>query len=389
MTTDDRRSRETAEAASWWIRSRIQAGRPLSRAERDQLTEWLRESPLHISEMLHMARVQDTLERFKLWGDIEVNASPDSGNVVPFRVERESAKDDKPRARFWRRPLGVLAAASVAAAMLVAVVVPRLLDDTLVTRHAERREVKLSDGSIVQLDPDTRLRVILGTHERALTLESGRALFHVAKDPTRPFLVNSNGAVVRAVGTVFGVEQRQRGVVVTVSEGRVMVLPPRQQHRDPAIASADTKRAIASPGSKTIDPGQRVADAVAPPDPGAAAAEAGNASGVFVSAGEQLLIGSSGDADAVRSVDAKQALSWADGYLVFVSTPLSDVVDEFNHYNHVQLRLGGDDLSRRPISGTFLASDPETLIAFIQAGAHVSVTRADRGNTVLIASQQP
>jgi ferric-dicitrate binding protein FerR (iron transport regulator) len=97
-----------------------------------------------------------------------------------------------------------------------------------------------------------------------------------------------------------------------------------------------------------------------------------------VTAGEQLKVGSSGDADAVRVVNVKQVLS-AEGYLVFDSTPLSDVVAEFNHYNNVQLRLGDTELSRRPISGTFLVSDLETLIAFIEAGAHVSVTREERG----------
>jgi transmembrane sensor len=43
-----------------------------------------------------------------------------------------------------------------------------------------------------------------------VTLERGRAVFHVAKDKARPFLVSSNGTVVRAVGTVFGVEQRRQ-----------------------------------------------------------------------------------------------------------------------------------------------------------------------------------
>jgi len=385
VNTSDRRTRETGEAAAWWVRSRILSGQPLSRAERDELTEWLRESPLHISEMLHMARVQDTLERFKLWDEIDVKTSPSAANVVSLRDDCE-VDDDSVRYTFWRKPFVGFAAAAIAAAVLAVVFVPRMLGETLVTKHAERREVALGDGSTVQLDPETRLRIKLDAYERRVSLERGRAVFHVAKDKARPFLVTSNGTVVRAVGTVFGVEQRQQGVVVTVSEGKVVVLTPQLQQRGAAgkRGSADVTSAPATDKRWVADRVQQGVTGRTPIDQ-PSNTEAGEAgAGVFVTAGEQLRVGSSGDADAVRAVNVKQVLSWAEGYLVFDETPLSDVVAEFNHYNNVQLRLGGAELSRRPISGTFLVSDLETLIAFIEAGAHVSVTREERGHTVLI-----
>jgi transmembrane sensor len=396
VTTSDRRSRQTDEAAGWWIRSRILSGQPLSRAEREQLTDWLRESPLHISEMLHMARVQDTLEHFKLWHQVDGGVAPHADNVIPFHDDGEGNGDDagaysyrSERSGRWRRPFIALAASTVAAAVLAVVLVPRMLGETLVTRHAERREVALSDGSTVQLDPDTKLQVKLGARERLVALVSGRAVFHVAKDKSRPFLVSAKGTVVRAVGTVFGVEQRQQGVVVTVSEGAVVVLPPRSQQRSAAVGN-DTSRVAAAaatnraPPAGPVAPGARAATTTA--DKVERSAVGASGEGVLVSAGEQVKVGGHGDSDTVRAVDSRQALSWAEGYLVFESTPLSSVVSEFNRYNNVQLRLVGAELARRPISGTFLVSDPETLIAFIQAGADVSVTREDRGRTVLIAS---
>ena len=387
MNIDDRRTRETGEAAAWWVRFRILSAQPLTRAERDELTNWLRESPLQISEMLHMARVQDTLERFKLWGEIDVEASLTAGNVVSLRDDSE-IDDDSVRSPFWQKPFVGFAAAAIAAAVLAVVFIPRMLGETLVTKHAERREVTLGDGSTVQLDPETTLRIKLGAHERRVALERGRAVFHVAKDTARPFLVSSNGTIVRAVGTIFGVEQRDQGVVVTVSEGKVVVLTPQLQQRDAAgkRGADDVTSAPVTVNRRSADRVEKGITGLAPIDQprSTEAAEAG--AGVFLTAGEQLNVGSSGDADAVRAVDVKQALSWADGFLVFDSTPLSNVVAEFNRYNNVQLRLGGTELSRRPISGTFLVSDPETLIAFIEAGAHVGVTREDGGNTVIIAS---
>jgi ferric-dicitrate binding protein FerR (iron transport regulator) len=56
---------------------------------------------------------------------------------------------------------------------------------------------------------------------RDIELLSGQALFDVAKDPGRPFVVRSGGTEVRAVGTQFDVYKKHHGVVVTVIEGRV------------------------------------------------------------------------------------------------------------------------------------------------------------------------
>src|SRR5690606_28492859 len=45
------------------------------------------------------------------------------------------------------------------------------------------------------------------------------ALFDVAKDPSRPFIVSVNGAEVRAVGTAFNIRLRADVVELTVTEG--------------------------------------------------------------------------------------------------------------------------------------------------------------------------
>ena len=56
-------------------------------------------------------------------------------------------------------------------------------------------------------------------NERLITLEQGSAVFRVAKDPSRPFLVDAGIVVVRATGTQFGVERHGVNITVTVSEG--------------------------------------------------------------------------------------------------------------------------------------------------------------------------
>ena len=75
----------------------------------------------------------------------------------------------------------------------------------------------------MSLNTHSRVAVRLGAHAREVRLLRGEALFHVAHDPSRPFLVSTDDAVVQAVGTQFDVYRRDDGTVVAVLEGRVNV----------------------------------------------------------------------------------------------------------------------------------------------------------------------
>ena len=128
---------------------------------------------------------------------------------------------------------------TMAAAMLVMIGTAALLLSSgragvIQTERGERREVALADGSVVQVDPETRLRVKYEEHVRRVYLEHGRAFFHVAKNAERPFLVESNDTAVRAVGTAFAVEQRDNAtILVTVAEGKVAIFSTKMLSGEP------------------------------------------------------------------------------------------------------------------------------------------------------------
>ena len=354
MDANERRERATDEAAQWWTRLANAAPTQVSQTDRADFTAWLRESPLHVAEILRIAHVQDALERFKLWDQIPATARVDDDRTVitpgPFRAAESTQKRPPRRARY----LTALAAAAVLALLtsLAAYFTLHSREQILATDRAERREVVLADGSVVSLEPETEVRIRLLNSQRLLTLERGRALFQVAKDPNRPFMVASGPTVVRAVGTVFGVEQTAHSVVVTVKEGKVAV--------------------------------RSTADNSAPLHAGTAEAPSHGASNqVLLTADEQITVLESGAAEPVKAVDSSRALAWSEGHLVFDSVPLREVAEEFNRYNRVRLRIVDPDLGRRPVSGVFQASDPETLIAFIQAGARVTVTRTDQDEILI------
>lgn len=354
MDAYERRGREMDEASQWWVRLGNRPPHEVSQEEREQFTHWLRESPLHISEFLHVAHVHDALGRFKLWKDVSVEPADEEENITSIGVP--TFKRLQLGERRGKRKLFALAAAAAAIVLTTSLLLLQLRGQVIAADIAERREVMLNDGSVVKLEPDTTLRVRFDAHGRHVTLQQGRALFRVAKDPSRPFTVKANETFVRAVGTSFGVERKPRSIVVTVSEGKVAVGKEQESMRAQEGKSVDL-----SPTREEAAP-------------------------IFLTAGQQVTVQNSGSAEPVRKVDTARALAWTEGRLVFDSAPLSEVVDEFNRYNLVQLRVDDRGLSLRPISGVFEASDPETLIAFIRAGAHAKVTRDSQ--QILIAPGQ-
>ena len=94
--------------------------------------------------------------------------------------------------------------------------------EELVTGAGETNTVLLSDGSVVRMGPESRLR-ISGNHQDREVILHGRAFFAVASNPDRTFRVVTPGGAVRALGTRFQVDANASDVQVMVLEGRVAV----------------------------------------------------------------------------------------------------------------------------------------------------------------------
>jgi transmembrane sensor len=368
MDGNERRDRAGTEAIEWWLR--LEAGR-MSGEDRLAYVEWLRESPLHVSEMLRMGQLHAVLDEFQDWDQIAAMGDRKADDtVVPFdrganasaaqgfndAVSQEPVYGSK-RYRWLAAAAGV-----VAVAALGVWIATFTAQQTIQTGRGERRGVVLSDGSMLRIDPESRLRIHMERHLRDVRLEQGRAVFRVAKDSTRPFLVHSGPTVVRAVGTEFGVEQARDGVVVTVAAGKVAVFPV---DNPPSGDPADARHGAGQDGDQH----------------GAANSE------VFLTAGQQVTVPPNGAAEAVKLVDSSEALAWAEGRLVFQNSRVADVVEQFNRYNLVQLHVGDQQLANRLVNGVFDANEPDSFISVIRTIASVRVERRGQDVTLFSASQ--
>ena len=326
----ERRAHAVTEAAVWV--QRLDAD-DLSEAERGEFVDWLRESPLHVAEMLRMGRLSAELTNFSGWSELPRNEHASSGRVVHLNVLRAPPVSEHSR----RGPLNARIAAVAAVLALIVLgagyAYRQFSEIHLYTHDGERREVTLDDGSVLRLSPRTDVRVKMETNLRSIALNRGEAVFRVAKDPRRPFVVSAAQTRVQAVGTVFAVARHADTVVVTVSEGRVSVVPIAQETRQGA-------------GEVTPLP-------------------------IALQANEGISISSGGAASTVRRVESTRVPQWADTELIFENLSVAEVVSRFNRRNRVQIRIVDEVLAARTVSGVLDTDDPKSFVDFLStiAGA--------------------
>lgn len=393
MDANERRTRASREAADWWA---LLQGDDMTKTEREDFIDWLRDSQTNIAEMLRLYQVHGALEQFREWADISTDAPPtkESGNVVTLPAVLPPRRDDADGGGKGSRSIRLFAfAATLAAVALgIALVLPQFRGQWITTDRGERREVVLDDGSILQVDPQTRLNVRFTESQRRIVLKEGRAVFRVAKNPQRPFRVEAGDTTVRAIGTAFGVDRRTLDhIVVTVSEGKVAVsatkISDRRQRQTASSENASPslplqpleKDAAKRQSESSVDahyPSPSMGETTSVRN-----AEAGE---VLLGANEQITVAMAGAAQPVIAVDSERELAWAEGRLVFKNDSVANVIAAFNRYNRVQLTVADSALATRPVTGVFDAANPEGFLAFLQNAAPVRIER-NEGRSIVIS----
>jgi transmembrane sensor len=383
------------EASEWFVDFRVG---DVDAAARAHFDEWLRRSPEHIRAYWEIAKTYVELPDQSDFGKLDVaaliaysrsddkvvslhggsGAQPPSASRSP--VLPSEPDTDRAQPQFRRRLM--LAAASVALALGIA---GTLLWQTqrsplYATDVGERRSITLDDGSIVDLNARSRLRIKFSSTERRVDLLVGQALFQVAKDKHRPFIVSSGEATVRAVGTQFDVYRKDSGTTVTVLEGRVAVYTNGQME---SSASAGAAKSSSGAGGLATQP-PRSSDAAhwstgLAPDvktPPAGLIDPSGAGALFLSAGEQVTVTPAAMVES-RHADLTAATAWMQRKLIFDGSKLSDVVEEFNRYNRRQLVIQGDALSDFHVSGVYSSTDPASLLRFLNEQPGVKITETE------------
>jgi len=203
------------------------------------------------------------------------------------------------------------------------------------TQRGERATASLSDGTVVSLNSDTALEVTFDKAGRHVQLRRGQALFEVAKDKHRPFVVRAGDSAVTALGTVFDVKMAKEAFRVVLVEGRVAV-----------SAEADPR-----------------------------------STAVIMTSGQELLKSRGGDI-RVQTTDPEAALLWRKGLVEFNDVTLADAVEQINETSARSLRLADSRIGALRLSGVYRTGSPERFVASIAQVLPVSGRNTGEGTII-------
>jgi len=298
---------------------------------------WLAEDPRHRMAFAEIERTWDRL------GEVQ----PVVGPEMPPPASR---------ARWGMRWLSV----GLAAAAVIALIgwLGRTSPDGLRVEFAEQaesdlggvRRLDLPDGSVVTLNTNSAVTLRFTAGERRVRLLRGEAHFEVAKNPARPFVVDTRGVAVRAVGTAFNVRVHAAAVDVLVAEGRVGVADA-----DNGNSLVQAKPATAAPEASLLVAGERASIVTGR---GAARVPA--------------------RVTTVASDEMDRLLAWQKPRLDYADAPLAEIVADFNRYNRHKLVVADARLAERRFGGTFSAGDYASLVQLLEMTFGVVVERRER-----------
>lgn len=303
-----------AEAAAWLARLHSDDGDDARAA----LDAWLAEDPDHAAAF---ARAEEA------WA------------ILPRAADQLVSGPALRPAPQARRPAFLGAAAAIAASVVVALASVWWLAEgrgAYVTRPGEQKVAMLDDGSRIALNTDTRLDVQFNAGRRRIRLDRGEAMFEVAHDAGRPFVVVAGDTRVQALGTAFIVRRTADDVVVTLIKGRVAVT----REASPLSGGSDARL--------ELRPGERLTE----PEDGPARIEP-------------------------TSVEA--ATAWRRGQTVFDDTPLGMAVGELNRYGGPRIVIEDPRVAALPISGVYAANAAD----FAEAAAALHGLRVERSGEEL------
>lgn len=326
--------RARCEASGWITR------REDGLSERDELAfaAWLAADPLREESFRNMETV---------WQDLaDLKALLPENGVIPdadaFAPRDRNVVSSRRRFRRWAVYAGGLAACLALAFSIYHGLENRPANEDgtryMLAWDAQDFEGRLlPDGSFVELKAGSAAQIEFDAQFRRFSLLKGEAHFSVAKNPQRPFVVESGRREFVAVGTAFNVRLEDDAVELLVTEGvvRVQAAPALQSQGDASKESERGVELVAMQRSLLpIKPVQAEVPKV----------------------------------ELIDELTLDQALAWKRMTFDFSATPLSEAVALFNRHNRKQLILVGDSLRDILIDGAFRSDNLDGFVRSLELG---------------------
>lgn len=342
-------------AASWFMRHQEAE---LSEQEQQEFKRWCDERPGNYEQFQDVAVVWEAFTRERLAAREQEGSAVNelSALVESYRPgQSQQAPSEKRSSIHPYRWLAVACVALLAILSFPFVSGPDLEQALPISYRTAIKEIEtyqLQDGSVVTMNAASAMSVSLGDRIRKIELYEGEAVFAVAHDPERPFVVDVGGALVRAVGTKFNIERVRDDVIVTVLEGIVEVTKVRD-------LKASDGTAIAKQDIKRLVHGQRLE----------------------ISHADPVL----GD---ITPANLDVDMAWQEGNLIFENEPFYQVVEQVSRYIDERIIINDNQLSELRLSGVYRIEEADTILPILATILPIQINQIDEHLIVVERSEK-
>lgn len=283
-------------AAEFLVRRRDHSA--WTNGDESDLQSWLSESMAHRVAFWRLESVWDRADRL---------------SALRPLAQSKSARTARPRGR---KPLFLLVAASIAGVAAIGLSASlwfaKPQGATYSTPIGGRETIRLADGTMIDLNTDTVIRIHLTKARRSVELVKGEALFQVHHDVARPFVLTAAHHRVIDLGTKFLAREDGANLKVVLIEGSAKLEPGSASKSEPAVLTPGDE-ALATADTLTVT------------------------------------------RKSARQLDNE--LGWQRGVLVFQQATLFEVADEYNRYNTRKIVIGDVKAGARVITATLPTGD--------------------------------
>jgi len=318
-------TRAEREASGWIVRIKAHDA-----TERDRIDfqAWLDADPDHPKAYAKLERT---------WGAVQ---------SLQHLKGRAAANDTAPKRLSWRNPALAIAASVILAIGAYAWFAQR--PDTITAQQVETapgelRTITLADGSTIELSGGSEVSVEVTDSERRVQLTSGYALFDVAHDPSKPFMVHTPRGDIRVLGTSFVIRVTDTQVRTTVLRGSVSGAAPRAGllsvlgSSEPVAATVNEEIVLDEDGAQVIP----IAAEIIP-----------------------------------------RRLAWQEHMLAFDGETLNEAIAEVSRQTGWSFELEDPALGRMRVGG-YVAADPEAFIGLMSSSLNLKARRVGDRRIVL------
>jgi len=312
-----------AEAGAWITR---RDSTEWSNADQAALDAWLAASTAH---MIAFIRLDDMWKRADRLKALKPNARQRTGLMRRFASGTFAMK---------AVAAAVVAACIGAAAFLTPL---RPTETVYATAIGAHKALKLPDGSRIDLNTDTTLRLSRSANRVTVTLDKGEAFFQIKHDPRRLFVVLAGRHRVIDIGTEFLMRSQPNHLEVTLISGSARLDAPDGRMQTPILLRPGDDLTVAN---NLITTTRKSSHRLA------------------------------------------EELGWRRGMLIFEATPLADVVAEFNRYSVRKIVVADRVTASIPLSASFPTDGADSFLELAKAMLKVRVDR--RGDDIVISQRK-